>query len=77
MVVGACVRVGSGFRFRLLATPPFRIADTGDQEADVRNAMMEVNRRLEQHIRDHADQYLWIHERYRTKPQPEHEHEDD
>ncbi|MEY3161845.1 MAG: hypothetical protein RIT25_1836 [Planctomycetota bacterium] len=77
VVVGACVRVGSGFRFRLLATPPFRIADTGDQEADVRNAMMEVNRRLEQHIRDHADQYLWIHERYRTKPQPEHEHDDD
>lgn len=77
VVVGACVRVGSGFRFRLLASPPFCVEDTGDAEADVRNAMVEVNRRLEQHIRAHPDQYLWIHERYRTKPQPEQDQDDD
>ena len=38
---------------------------TGDRAADLREVVVEINRRLEQQIRDHADQYLWIHDRYR------------
>lgn len=65
IVVGGAVRVGNGFRFRMVSAPPFVPAVTGDRAADLREVVVEINRRLEQQIRDHADQYLWIHDRYR------------
>lgn len=65
MVVGRCERVGSGFRFRLVLSEPFRPEVTGDRREDVRRAAAEVNRRMEEHILACPDQYLWIHDRYR------------
>lgn len=66
IVVGYAHRVGLGFRFRMVAAPAFVPQSTEDKEADVRNAVIEVNRRLEGQIRGGAEQYLWIHNRYRT-----------
>ena len=67
MAVGGVVRVGPGFRFRGVLTEPFHVEPTGDFEADVTRVVTEVNRRLEQLILAHPEQYLWIHNRYRDR----------
>lgn len=66
MVVGGAVRVGSGFRFKMVSAAPFVPQQTGDRQADLRATVMQVNQRLETQIRAHAEQYLWIHDRYRA-----------
>jgi KDO2-lipid IV(A) lauroyltransferase len=65
VVVGAAVRVGSGFRFQMVWSPPFVPQRSGDREADLLAAVTQVNARLEQLIVAHKEQYLWIHDRYR------------
>lgn len=40
---------------------------TGDDEADARLA----NEFLEQQLREHPSQYLWLHKRFKTPPNPE------
>jgi KDO2-lipid IV(A) lauroyltransferase len=71
IVVGSALRAGPGLRFRMRISEPFRPTATGDREKDVERAVCEVNRRLEDHILAAPEQYLWIHDRYRTRPPPE------
>lgn len=71
IVVGAALRVGSGFRFRFVMHGPFRLAVTGDRAADLRAGVQRVNQEIERLVRMAPDQYLWIHDRYRTQPKPE------
>jgi KDO2-lipid IV(A) lauroyltransferase len=49
-------------RYVLRFYPPVEI--TGDVQADTQR----VQRRLEQMIREHPDQWLWIHRRWKTRP---------
>ncbi|MCB9886061.1 MAG: hypothetical protein H6838_11245 [Planctomycetes bacterium] len=70
MAVGAVLRVGSGFRFRMVLPAPFRLTRTGDRRRDLYQAVCEINRRVEELIRLAPEQYLWIHDRYRTQPPP-------
>lgn len=70
ITVGAALRVGRGFRFRLVLSEPFVLARTGDKRKDLYAAVVQVNQHLEALIRQAPDQYLWIHDRYRTKPPP-------
>jgi lauroyl/myristoyl acyltransferase len=62
------LRTGRGFRFRLVAVEPFTVSATGDRVADLQAAVTRVNAALESLIRLAPDQYLWIHDRYRTQP---------
>ncbi len=66
MVVGGAVRVGKGFRFRMVHAPVFVPRDTGDRDADLLATVVAINERMEGLIRAHPEQYLWIHDRYRT-----------
>ena len=68
IVVGYAHRVGRGFRFRMVAAPPFVPQQGAGREADLRQVVVEINRRLEGQIRAAAEQYLWIHDRYRHLP---------
>lgn len=68
IAVGASVRIGNGFRFRIDCETVLRPAPTGDHEADVLALVTAINRALEVLIRRHPEQYLWIHDRYRTRP---------
>ena len=67
ILIGAAIRQGRGFRFRFLAAEPFVLAATGDRRADLLAGVARVNRVLEDLIRQVPEQYLWIHDRYRTK----------
>jgi KDO2-lipid IV(A) lauroyltransferase len=69
LVFGAAIRKGTGFRFELIAEPTLYLEKTGDREADLYQAVCQVNASLERMIRRAPAQYLWIHDRYRTQPQ--------
>ena len=71
LIIGCAVRVGGGFRVRLGATPPWIPDRSGDVEADVLAAVRRINEQAEQLVRRFPDQYLWIHDRYRTRPPAE------
>ena len=53
-------------RYRILFLPPIPVRATGDREADVSGVMAEVNRVLEEVIRRYPDQWLWVHNRWKS-----------
>lgn len=70
IVVGAAVRRGRGFRFEMIAAEPFVLTATGDKAKDLLAGVERVNRAIEELVRRAPEQYLWIHDRYRTQPAP-------
>ncbi len=68
IMTGTCRRVGSGFRFKLFIDELIYPEATGDLEEDVKRLACKINERLEKHILAAPDQYLWIHNRYRSRP---------
>ena len=46
---------------------PLQNFPTDDPVADT----ARLNRELEAHIRLHPDQYLWVHRRFKTRPEGE------
>jgi len=68
-VVAAGIRQGVGFRFRIEVSEVLVPEITGDTTADVENLIRRMNRALERLILRFPDQYLWIHDRYRTADQ--------
>ncbi|MGH8630890.1 MAG: lysophospholipid acyltransferase family protein, partial [Burkholderiales bacterium] len=55
-------------RYRLRFEPPLDLIRTGDAEHDVAANTQLFTRVLEQQIRKHPDQWLWIHRRWKTRP---------
>ncbi len=70
IMVGAAIRVGRGYRFRMEAIGPIHPRRTGDLAADVEHTVREVNAALETLIRRFPEQYLWMHDRYRVRTSP-------
>jgi len=54
-------------RYTLCIEPPWAGWPTGDETQDAARYMAE----LEQAVRRHPDQYLWVHRRFKTRPQGE------
>jgi len=48
--------------------PPVETSVTGDMNADIRLAMMKISATLEEVIREAPEQWLWIHKRWKTRP---------
>ena len=62
--VPAWVERLGGAHFRLLVAPPLALPASGDQAADVAEAMRRVNAQLESWIRQRPEQWLWLHRRW-------------
>jgi KDO2-lipid IV(A) lauroyltransferase len=60
-----CVRVGIG-RYRVVIRPPLTVEG---REKDPAAIMAEFNGVLESVIRDYPDQYLWMHDRWKSARQ--------
>lgn len=61
------VPMGDG-RHRVLIEGPLELPDTGDHREDALRFMQDLNDRLERRVREHPDQWYWLHRRWKTRP---------
>jgi Kdo2-lipid IVA lauroyltransferase/acyltransferase len=54
----------NGARFRMISEPPLTLRKTGDNDADRRALMVEVNAIVERWVRERPEQWLWLHRRW-------------
>ena len=52
--------------YKFIALPPVDVVSTGDREADVARITGETNRVLEGMVRQYPDQWLWLHNRWKS-----------
>jgi Kdo2-lipid IVA lauroyltransferase/acyltransferase len=55
-------------KYRLGFEPVVELARTGDEEADVRESTARFTHVIEDYVRAHPDQWLWVHKRWKTRP---------
>jgi KDO2-lipid IV(A) lauroyltransferase len=53
-----------GAHFKGYVSPPLAYEKTGDKEKDVRAIMLAINRMVEGWIREHPEQWFWVHKRW-------------
>ena len=51
---------------KIIFHAPVEVPRTKDKRADIRTAEQAVNRVLEQHIREHPEEWLWLHDRWKS-----------
>lgn len=56
-----------GAHFRVDILPPIYAEDTGDRHTDIARFMANVNKTFEDWIREHPEQWLWLHNRWPEK----------
>ena len=65
VILAALFRLSDG-RFRVRMAGPFPLR--GEGSARTANLMEDLNRSLEGMIREHPEQWFWVHRRWKTRP---------
>ena len=55
-------------RYRLVIGPEVEVTRTGDREADVLANTRRFTTIIEETVRRYPDQWLWVHQRWKTRP---------
>jgi len=55
-------------KYRLRFEPAVELSRTDNEEEDVRENTQRFTRVIEQYVRAHPDQWLWVHKRWKTRP---------
>jgi KDO2-lipid IV(A) lauroyltransferase len=55
-------------KYHLRFEPALELARTGDEQRDIVENTARFTRAIEEYIRRHPDQWLWVHKRWRTRP---------
>ena len=58
---------GSG-KYRLGFEPAVELSRTSDEEADIVENTARFTRVIENYVRAHPEQWLWVHKRWKTRP---------
>jgi KDO2-lipid IV(A) lauroyltransferase len=58
-------------KYRLRFDPAVEVAQSGDDERDVRENTARFTRVVEKFVRQYPDQWLWVHKRWKTRPEGE------
>jgi KDO2-lipid IV(A) lauroyltransferase len=58
-------------KYRLRFEPPVELIQTGDIERDVFENTQRFAKVIEEIIRKHPDQWVWVHKRWKTRPKGE------
>jgi KDO2-lipid IV(A) lauroyltransferase len=58
-------------KYRLRFEPPLELVRTGDVERDVLENTQLFAKVIEEIIRKHPDQWVWVHARWKTRPKDE------
>jgi Kdo2-lipid IVA lauroyltransferase/acyltransferase len=56
-------------KYRITFAPRLALVRTGDDERDVINATQLFTSVIEDYVRKYPDQWLWVHRRWKTRPQ--------
>jgi KDO2-lipid IV(A) lauroyltransferase len=56
-------------KHRLRFDPALELIQTGDRASDILENTKMFNRVLEGYVRKNPDQWLWIHRRWKTRPE--------
>jgi Kdo2-lipid IVA lauroyltransferase/acyltransferase len=59
---------GETGKYRVHFEPPLQLVRTGDDEADAVANTALFTRVIEDFVRSHPDQWLWVHRRWKTRP---------
>lgn len=60
-----------GCRFRVDILRRLKVGDSGDRQADIEAATRQYDAWLEERVRQHPEQWLWLHRRWKTWPRQE------
>jgi KDO2-lipid IV(A) lauroyltransferase len=63
------VRLPDG-NHRIVVKPEIPLVHTGNVKNDVRQTTAEINRVIEEMVREYPDQWLWMHRRWKTQNVP-------
>ena len=55
-------------KYRLRFEPPVELVRTGDTERDVLENTQRFTKIIEETIRKHPDQWVWVHQRWKNRP---------
>jgi Kdo2-lipid IVA lauroyltransferase/acyltransferase len=55
-------------KYRLRFEPPVELTETGDTERDVLENTRRFAKVIEEIIRKHPEQWVWVHKRWKTRP---------
>ena len=58
-------------RYKIVRGKPFEPARTGDRDNDVRETTVRFTLAMEEIIRQYPEQWMWIHKRWKTRPEGE------
>lgn len=68
VVFGHALRAGDRYRIHFEEVP---VPRTGDLDRDAFELTADLTRRTERIIREHPEQWVWMHRRWKTRPPPE------
>jgi KDO2-lipid IV(A) lauroyltransferase len=55
-------------KYRLSFHPEVELVRTGDDATDIRENTQRFTREIENYVRRHPDQWLWVHRRWKARP---------
>jgi len=58
-------------KYRLRFDPPVELVRTGDDDADTVTNTQRFTKIIEDYVRKYPDQWLWVHRRWKTRPEGE------
>jgi len=56
-------------KYRLRFDPALELIRSGDLEADIAANTQLFTRVIEDYVRNYPDQWLWVHRRWKTRPE--------
>lgn len=62
---------GADGRFEVHAEKEIEVPHSGDKEKDVVEATRRITEVIEKYVRAYPDQWVWMHERWKTRPKDE------
>ncbi|MDD5556510.1 MAG: lysophospholipid acyltransferase family protein [bacterium] len=61
--------IREGRRHRIVIDEPIHLRRTGDREADLVRATQAWSDRIERYVRERPEQWVWMHRRWKTRPE--------